>query len=432
MKGKKAVGINIKHLFGVCVAFVLLCAFAGATPATNWYVEEEWNRTFSRSLGDFGRSVQQTSDGGYIIAGYTWSYGAGGGSNDVWLIRTDSEGNKLWDKTFGGSDWDLGWSVQQTSDGGYIIAGQTASFGAGDDDVWLIKTDSNGNMEWSRTFGGPDDDGGHSVQQTSDGGYIIVGSTESFGDGSDDLWLIKTDSYGNEEWNKTFGGPDNDGGLSVQQTSDGGYIIAGYTKSYGAGGYDVWLIKTDSEGNELWDKTLGGSGRDGGWSVQQTSDGGYIIAGYTWSYGAGLGDVWLIKTDSNGNMEWSRTFGGPDLDFGYSVQQTSDGGYIIAGDTDSYGAGDGDVWLIKTDSEGNEEWNKTFGGSGGDGGHSVQQTSDGGYVIAGSTCSYGAGWCNVWLIKIRAEKPTSSIPCFEAMFVIAGLLAVAYLLKRGK
>jgi hypothetical protein len=258
---------------------------------------------------------------------------------------------KKWSRTFGGSGLDEGYSVQQTSDGGYVVAGYTYSYGAGEDDVYLIKTDAGGNKVWEKTFGGSSYDVGNSVQQTSDGGYVVVG-TQSYGAWSADVYFIKTDAGGNKVWEKTFGGTGDYGGTSVQQTSDGGYVIAGYTTPYGAEKMDVYLIKTDASGNKVWEKTFGGSNADKGTSVQQTSDGGYVIAGDTESYGAG-GDVYLIKTDASGNKVWEKTFGGSSYDVGNSVQQTSDGGYVVAGETHSYGAGSSDVYLIKTDANGN-------------------------------------------------------------------------------
>ena len=346
-----------------------------------------WTKTYG---GSSGQSVQQTSDGGFIIAGYN-----GANNSDFLLIKTDTFGDTLWTKTYGGVNEDRSRSVQQTSDGGYIIAGHTFSYGAGNADFWLVKTDASGSTVWEKTFGGINEDHAFSVQQTSDGGYIVAGYTFSGSATLIDVLLIKTDAAGNTVWTRTIGGSGYEYAYSVQQTSDGGYIITGLS----LGG--VLLIKTDASGNEVWTNTFGGSGADIGRSVQQTSDGGYIIAGYTDSYGAGAEDVWLIKTDAAGNDVWNKTFGGSNDEEGNSVQQTSDGGYIVAGYTASYGAGNWDIWLIKTDASGDTLWTKTFGGIAEDGSHSVQQTSDGGYIITGYTDSFGG----IWLLRLGDKPP---------------------------
>ncbi len=225
------------------------------------------------------------------------------------------------------------------------MAGETESFGAGIYDVWILKLDANGNVVWQKTYGGADYDHAYSIQQTSDGGYIVAGETWSswsFGaERNGDAWVLKLDANGNVQWQKRYGGADSDIASFIQQTSDGGYIVAGRTDYFGAGDFDfdVWVLKLDANGNVQWQKRYGGPGWDWASSIQQTSDGGYIVAGYTDSFGAGYFDVWVLKLDASGNVQWAKTYGGADYDHANSIQQTSDGGYIVAGETYSFGAG---------------------------------------------------------------------------------------------
>ena len=353
-----------------------------------------WTKTFGSGVGT---SVQQTTDGGYIIAASNASV--------AMLIKTNSQGATLWSKSFGGGA-NLNhhvYDVQQTSDGGYVLTGVYDD----GDDVWLLKTDSIGNTLWTKTFGSGV---GTSVQQTTDGGYIITGYHLASTNGGSDVHLIKTDENGIEQWNQTFGGTGDERVYSVQQATDGGYIITGYTESFGNGEADVWLIKTDESGNQQWSQTYGGNYKDEGYSVEQTTDGGYIIAGKIRQQGSSNYDVYLIKTDGNGVEQWSQTYGGAGFsDAGRSVQQTTDGGYTIAGDTYSFGNGSSDVYLIKTDGNGVEQWSQTYGGIDYELGYSVQQTTDGGYIITGSTYSFGNGAPSaIWLIKTVGQSILST------------------------
>jgi uncharacterized delta-60 repeat protein len=326
---------------------------------------------------------------------------------DMWVLKLDANGNVQWQKTYGGQIDDEAYSIQQTLDGGYIVAGYTRSFGQrkiNEMDMWVLKLDANGNIQWQKTYGGSDDDKAYSIQQTSDGGYIVAGSTRSFGAGYNDVWVLKLDANGNIQWQKAYGGGGIDYARSIKQTSDGGYIVAGYTYSFGLSG-SVWVLKLDANGNVQWQKAYGGDWHDEAYSIQQTSDGGYIVAGHTESFGLvmGGGYAWVLKLDANGNVQWQKAYGGPGNDEVYSIQQTSDGGYIVAGWTSSFFSGDYNAWVLKLDANGNIQWQKAYGGKYWDSADSIQQTSDGGYIVAGWTESFKYPIFEVWVLKLDAN-----------------------------
>jgi uncharacterized delta-60 repeat protein len=343
-----------------------------------------WTRTYGGAAADYAYSIQQTSDGGYILAGSRGPVEAN--RPDFFLVKTNGQGDTMWTRDCGGSGWDEASSVQQTTDGGYIVAGSTFYITPNDYDLYLVKTNAQGDTLWTRTYGGGGYDFARSVQQTTDGGYIVVGS-ERFAGFNDDVYLVKTNSQGDTLWTRTYGGSNWDEGYSVQQTADGGYIIAGTTASYGAGSDDFYLVKTDNSGNPVWTRTYGGGSWDEAFSVKQTPDGGYIIAGSTESFGAGREDIYLVKTNAAGDTLWTRTYGGWSYDVARSVQPTIDGGYILGGYTESFGVCWNDFYLVKTNSVGDTLWTRTYGGWNEEYAYSVQQTADGGYVMAGYTTS---------------------------------------------
>jgi hypothetical protein len=358
-----------------------------------------FQRTYGGTEDDGGQSVVQTADGGYYVVGYTFSTGSGGA--DVFVIATDPSGEERWTQTFGGAQDDYGYGVAMTAHGDCLAAGYLMMLGHAD--VALHGNTADGGQLWIQVIGGSLDDMAYSVARNSDGGFVVAGATYSFGPGVPNAYVLRIDSLGDTLWTRTYGGAGEDYAFSAQQTVDSGFIICGTTYSYGAGQSDIYLIKTDAAGDTQWTRTYGGAQPEHGHSVQQTADSGYIICGTTLSFGAGAADIWLIRTNANGDTLWTRTFGGDTADLGHSVAQTADRGFILCGQTASFGAGNYDAWLIKTDSIGDTLWTRTFGGGSDDVGYSVQPTTDGGYIIAGITKSLGAGGEDFYLIKTDAE-----------------------------
>ena len=387
-----------KQFFVLFLVALIITLFAQTPPDTLW------TRTYGGSGWDFVYSIEQTNDGGYIFAGQTGSYGYFFGIS--WLVRLDENGNEIWNRTYEPNQESVAYSVKQTIDDGFILAGRIWVT-LYDYVCWIIKTDEDGNEEWNRTYGEEGENSGQSIVQTTDGGYIIAGSTTSFGAGFEDYWLIKLDQNGEEEWNQTYGGSWSDKANSVQQTTDGGFIIAGSSSPQFLPFYNFWLVKTDPMGNEEWSSYFGGSFQDEAFSVQQTADGGYIVAGYTTPEGSNYDDFWLVKTDAFGNEEWNQTYGRDYDDQAYSVQQTIDGGYIIAGESCPQGYMGSDYLLVKTDNSGNEIWNHVHNRNVTDIARSVQQTSNGGFITAGHSFFANGNGYDCLLVKLSSEVSIS-------------------------
>ncbi|MCA6066050.1 T9SS type A sorting domain-containing protein [Chryseobacterium sp. RG1] len=417
--------------------FFLFCFYFGNTlfsqaPAIQW--QSFFNGLGTTPLNELYPDIQQTSDGGYILAGDGNGTATVSTTSNFSVIKLNALGNIQWQKEFGGSDTDKAHSVRQTVDGGYIVAGETQSTNGdvtgnhGSSDYWIIKLNSSGNLQWQKTYGGSANDIARSIRQTTDGGYIVAGETSSTnGDvtgnhGSSDYWIIKIDSLGNLQWQKTFGGTADDKAQDIEQTADNGYIIAGFATSNNGnvvgnhGSYDYWIIKLTSTGDIQWQKSFGGSAVDRANCIRKAADGGYFIAGWTTSANGdvtlnnGSSDYWILKITSTGDIQWQKSFGTSFQEEAYGVDDTIDGGCIVTGlrysvpqEGPSTGTAYPDYWIIKLDVSGNIEWQNTYGGPLSDISTSVQQTSDGGYIVAGFAYN-GSFNFDFWIIKLAGSQ----------------------------
>ena len=428
--------------------FLLLLCLCG-TRALAQAPAIQWQKSLGGSMNDEAWSIKPTSDGGYIVAGGSESNDSDVSGNhgnwDYWVVKLDDAGAIQWQKSLGGSLGDFAYSIQQTSDGGYVVAGESGSNNGdvsgnhGLNDYWVVKLNETGDIQWQKSLGGSNNDFGYSIQQTSDGGYIVSGTTAANNDevsgnhGGYDYWVVKIDDTGAIQWQKSLGGSGNDDAASIQQTTDGEYIVTGASASNddevsgNHGGYDYWAVKLTDTGAIQWQKSLGGTGNDYGYAVQQTTDGGYIIAGYSGSNDSevsgnhGIYDYWIVKLNDTGAIQWQKSLGGDTIDNAYSIRQTSDGGYIVAGFS---GSNDGDVsgnhgsydyWIVKLNDIGTVQWQKSLGGSGMDEAYEIQQTPDGGYIVAGYSNSNDGdvsgnhGGYDYWVVKLTCGISAGTI-----------------------
>jgi len=397
--------IQYKIILIILIVILSLSTLFAQAPDTMW------TRTYGGDFHDRGVYIQQTLDNGFIITGNTESFGAG--SSDLYLIKVDEFGDSVWTRTYGGEGWETGTWVEQTYDGGYIVVGQTTSFGSVEGDVYLIKTDTNGDTLWTKTYGGEELEGGVSAQQTDDGGLIIIGFTASYGAGSFDIYLIKTDIVGNTIWTKTYGGPSYDLGSSVAITADGGYILSGYSHSEDPPHNFCFLVRTDEEGDTLWTKSYEGFVGLMSTEIIHTIDDCYMILGAAEPVNEEDDiDYYLIKTDLMGDTIWTKKSGYQGDDFGFSLQQTSDNGFIICGKIDT--SFSDDMFIAKTDAYGDSMWSMTINGYHiwDDAAYCIRQTTDNCYVMTGAISAYNSNR-QVYLCKLAPDQTSINYNYFS-------------------
>ena len=380
----------------------MLTALTGSVlPAVSAYGQDSlWAIHHGGRLNETGYACRMLPGGDYAMVGTTFSLGAG--DYDVYLVKLDSAGDVFWERTYGGIAADVGTDMQVTPDSGFIIVGYTASWGNGKRDICLIKASSDGTQEWIKTFGGVADEEAYSVQVTADSGFIICGTTMSFGSGGD-LYLIRTDRNGDTLWTKTYGGTAGESGAAVRVTSDGGFVAVGNTGSFGVGYSSIYLVRTDPNGDTLWTAAYGGARADLGYDVERTNDNGFILSGATVPAGQNYYDAYLVKVDSTGRQEWEALYGDAYDDRAYSVAPTIDGGYVLTGTTESNRGRKIDIYLVKTDPVGGIEWDTAYGGVESDYGRMVGVDGAGDFLMAGSTYSYSEGGSDLYLMKVKGS-----------------------------
>jgi len=357
----------------------------------------EWDITQGGSEFDSCYSVKQSDDGGFVFAGGSYSFGPG--LSDLWIIKTDNNGLIMWNKTYGGPRNESCYCIQKTLDGCFIVTGKTKIVEPDNYDAILLKIDSDGTELWNKTYGGDLFDASWWVEPDLDGGYMLVGNTESKGNGDGDIWVIKTDSTGSLIWDKTFGREQFEEAEEVLVLDDGSLIILGSTESFGSGGNDLYLLKIDSIGNLIWERVYGGNLDDEGWSIESGEDNCFFILGRTNSFGAGNQDFWFLKTNEAGDILINRTFGGASFDQARRIRKTDDGIFLLIGTTESFDAIGADYWLIAIDNDGYAIWDMLIGSQYYDIGYDVQKTDDSGFILTGITYnSFNSG--DAWFVKL--------------------------------